>query len=86
MAHFPGIGVGADLAGVTGAVVSMYDIGCFAGAMSTGALADLYGRERLLALASIVCIIGAAIQAGSYTIPQIVRFYGVFTASSNIMD
>lgn len=71
---------------VTGAVVSMYDIGCFAGAMSTGALADLYGRERLLALASIVCIIGAAIQAGSYTIPQIVRVYGVFTASSNIMD
>ncbi|KAL2868795.1 sugar porter family MFS transporter [Aspergillus lucknowensis] len=57
---------------VTGAVVSMYDIGCFVGAMSTGALADLYGRERLLAFSSVVCIVGAVIQAGSYTIPQII--------------
>ncbi|KAL4884507.1 general substrate transporter [Aspergillus karnatakaensis] len=57
---------------VTGAVVSMYDIGCFAGAISTGALADLYGRERLLAIASVVCIIGALVQAASYSIPQII--------------
>ncbi|KAL5332535.1 general substrate transporter [Aspergillus crustosus] len=57
---------------VTGAVVSMYDIGCFVGAMSSGVLADMYGRERLLAIASAVCIIGAGIQAGSYTIPQII--------------
>ncbi|KAL4869186.1 general substrate transporter [Aspergillus spectabilis] len=35
-------------------------------------LADIYGRERLLAFASAVCIIGAVIQAGSYTIAQII--------------
>ncbi|GES64132.1 sugar transporter [Aspergillus terreus] len=57
---------------VTGAVVSMYDIGCFIGAMSTGILADWYGRERMLAIASMVFIIGAVLQAASYTIVQII--------------
>ncbi|KAL5356691.1 general substrate transporter [Aspergillus floccosus] len=57
---------------VTGAVVSMYDVGCFIGAMSTGILADWYGRERMLAIASVVFIIGAVLQAASYTIVQII--------------
>ncbi|KAF9894942.1 hypothetical protein FE257_004564 [Aspergillus nanangensis] len=57
---------------VTGAVVSMYDVGCFFGAMSTGSLSDRYGRERMLAIASVVFIIGAVIQSASYTIVQII--------------
>jgi predicted MFS family arabinose efflux permease len=56
---------------VTGAVVSLYDIGCFVGAMSIGFLADSCGRERSLSIASIVFIIGAIIQAASYDIPTI---------------
>ena len=59
-------------AGVTGAVVSLYDVGCFIGAMSLGYLADPYGRERTLAFASVIVIIGAMIQAASYSITQIV--------------
>lgn len=58
--------------GVIGAVVSMYDVGCFIGAMSTGTLSDWYGRERMLVLASAVFVIGAILQATSYTIVQIV--------------
>lgn len=53
----------------------MYDIGCFIGAMSTGILADWYGRERMLAIASAVFIIGAVLQAASYTIVQIVSYH-----------
>ena len=52
--------------GVTGAVVSLYDIGCFLGAMSIGLLSDRYGRERSISIASIVFILGAIIQAASY--------------------
>jgi hypothetical protein len=45
--------------------------------MSTVALADVYGRERLLELASAVCTIGTMIQAGSYTILRIVGVEGL---------
>jgi MFS family permease len=58
--------------GVTGTVVSLYDVGCFIGAMSLGYLADPIGRERTLAIASFVFIIGAILQATSYSIVQIV--------------
>lgn len=60
--------------GVTGTVVSLYDIGCFIGAMSLGYLADPIGRERTLAVACVVFIVGAVLQTASYTITQIVRF------------
>lgn len=55
-------------------VVSLYDIGCFIGAMSVGFLADPIGRERTLAIAAFVFIIGAILQAASYTVAQIVRY------------
>jgi hypothetical protein len=51
---------------VTGAVVSLYDVGCFVGAMSVGFLADGIGRERSLSIASVVFIVGAVIQSASY--------------------
>lgn len=41
--------------------------------MSIGYLADPIGRERTLAVACVVFVIGAVIQAASYTITQIVR-------------
>lgn len=53
-------------------VVSLYDVGCFIGAMSLGYLADPIGRERTLAIASIVFIIGAVLQSASYTVTEIV--------------
>ncbi|KAI0018039.1 putative sugar transporter [Xylariomycetidae sp. FL0641] len=56
---------------VTGAVVSLYDIGCLLGALSIGELADRHGRERTLSLACAVFVAGAALQAASYTIAQI---------------
>lgn len=53
-------------------VVSLYDIGCFIGAMSLGYLADPIGRERTLAVACVVFVIGAVLQVASYSITQIV--------------
>lgn len=52
--------------------MSMYDVGCFIGAMAIGFFADRIGRERTLSLASAVFIVGAVIQAASYSITQIV--------------
>lgn len=56
---------------VTGAVISLYDIGCFLGAMSIGFLSDRIGRERSLSVASFVFIIGAIVQSASYDVPTI---------------
>lgn len=74
---------------VTGAVVSLYDIGCFIGAMSTGFLADDVGRERTLAIASVVFVVGAVIQCASYSIVQItvgrvVLGYGVGACAAGV--
>lgn len=61
------------LLGVTGAVVSLYDIGCFLGALSIGLLCDRFGRERSISLIMVVFIIGAVIQTASYVRSQIVH-------------
>lgn len=67
----------------------MYDIGCFIGAMSTGSLSGRYGHERMLAIASVVFIIGAVLQAASYIVVQIMRNRSRFThipLSNKIID
>ena len=74
---------------VTGAVVSLYDIGCLVGAMSIGILADAHGRERTLSTACVVFIIGAVIQAASYTITaitigRVVLGYGVGACAGGV--
>ncbi|KAJ5121742.1 Sugar transporter [Penicillium atrosanguineum] len=74
---------------VTGTVVSLYDIGCFIGAMSLGYMADPIGRERTLAVACFVFIVGAIIQVTSYSITQItigrvVLGYGVGACAGGV--
>ncbi|KAI1473408.1 putative sugar transporter [Daldinia eschscholtzii] len=74
---------------VTGAVVSLYDIGCLVGAMSIGVLADHCGRERTLSIACVVFIIGAVLQSASYnitsiTIGRVILGYGVGTCAGGV--
>ncbi|KAK7750182.1 hypothetical protein SLS62_007933 [Diatrype stigma] len=74
---------------VTGAVVSLYDIGCLVGAMSIGVLADLHGRERTLSTACVVFVIGAVLQAASYsitaiTLGRVILGYGVGACAGGV--
>ncbi|KAI0964970.1 general substrate transporter [Xylaria arbuscula] len=55
-----------------GFVVSIYNIGCVIGALTIGFFADSCGRERTISLASSVFILGALLQAASYTIAQMI--------------
>ncbi|KAI0889806.1 uncharacterized protein GGS22DRAFT_183149 [Annulohypoxylon maeteangense] len=54
-----------------GFIISIYNIGCMVGAMTTGVFADACGCKRTISLASLAFIIGPLIQAGFYTIAQI---------------
>jgi MFS family permease len=57
--------------------------------MSIGFLADHYGRERTLSIASIVFIIGAIVQAASYDVPtitvgRVILGYGVGACAAGV--
>ncbi|KAF2488787.1 sugar transporter STL1 [Lophium mytilinum] len=53
-----------------GTMTSIYNIGCFCGAMSTVWTGDILGRPRQIILGSTIIMIGAIIQATSYGVPQ----------------
>lgn len=54
-----------------GFVVSVYNLSCALGALLVGGLADAYGRERTLALASAVTVLGALLQAAAWSLAQV---------------
>ncbi|KAJ9193238.1 hypothetical protein DTO164E3_6844 [Paecilomyces variotii] len=51
-------------------MTSVYNLGCFAGAMSTVWTGDVFGRPRQILLGSTIIALGATIQAASYGVPQ----------------
>lgn len=53
-----------------GFVVSVYNLSCAVGALAVGSLADVYGRERTLSMASVLTTLGALVQTFSYTLTQ----------------
>ncbi len=55
-------------ANTIGNIVSLYEIGCFIGALSTFVVGDALGRRRTILLSSIFMLAGAAIQAASSTV------------------
>lgn len=51
-------------------MTSVYNLGCFAGAMSTVWTGDIFGRPRQILLGSSIIAVGAIIQATAYGVPQ----------------
>ena len=54
-----------------GFVVAVYEIGCLAGALATMYIGDKLGRRKTIVLGCAVMIIGAIIQAASYSAGQL---------------
>ncbi len=59
--------MGNPSATVQGTLTSVYNLGCFGGALSTLYTGDKLGRPRTLILGSSVIALGAIIQASSYS-------------------
>lgn len=57
---------------VQGTVVAIYEIGCFFGAIICMLVGERLGRRKCIAIGCIVLSIGAAIQASSYSIAQLI--------------
>jgi len=55
-----------------GTIVSLYDIGCFFGAISTFLFGERYGRKRTFIVGVIIMSIGAVIQACSFSVAQMI--------------
>jgi len=51
-------------------MTSVYNLGCFVGAMSTVWTGDFFGRPRQILVGSTIIAIGAIIQTASYSVPQ----------------
>jgi len=61
---------GHPSANTQGTMTSVYNLGCFAGALSTILTGDWLGRPRQILLGSTIIAIGAVIQTASWSVPQ----------------
>lgn len=61
---------GHPSADTQGTMTSVYNIGCFIGALSTIITGDILGRPRQILLGSSVIAIGAIIQTACWSVPQ----------------
>ncbi|RLV95949.1 Sugar transporter STL1 [Spathaspora sp. JA1] len=55
-----------------GLVVAIYEIGCLAGALYTMYIGDKIGRRKTIFIGCIIMIIGAIIQAASFSVSQLI--------------
>ena len=63
---------------LTGFVTSVYDLGCFAGAILTLAVGEWLGRKRMLIIFTIIMTTGILIQTGAHTMQHLL--WGRFVA------
>jgi MFS family permease len=52
-------------------MTSVYNIGCFFGALSTVFTGDWLGRPKVILLGSTVIAVGAIIQTACWSVPQV---------------
>ncbi|KAK6434905.1 hypothetical protein LTR95_008912 [Oleoguttula sp. CCFEE 5521] len=57
---------------VQGITVGGYTLGCFFGAVATIWLGNLLGRKKTIFIGSSIMVVGAAIQASSFSLPQLI--------------
>lgn len=55
---------------IQGTLTSVYNLGCFFGALSTIYTGDILGRPRVILVGSTIIALGAIIQASSYSVAQ----------------
>ena len=62
----------ADNTNLQGTVTSLYDVGCFFGAVSGFYIGERLGRKRAIILGTVIMMVGAVIQVSSFGVPQMI--------------
>jgi MFS family permease len=62
----------SQVSNVQGITVGAYTLGCFFGAVATIWLGNMLGRKKTIIIGSAIMIVGAAVQASSYHLPQLI--------------
>jgi len=57
---------------IQGITVGSYTLGCFFGAVATIWLGNILGRKRTIFTGSLIMVIGATLQASSFSLPQLI--------------
>lgn len=57
---------------MVGLIVAIYEIGCFLGSVATAIVSEQLGRRRSIAIGCVIMIIGAVLQATSYSRAQMI--------------
>ncbi|KAL0140801.1 general substrate transporter [Mucor lusitanicus] len=55
-----------------GAIVALYEIGCMAGALSTGKIGDLLGRRMTIRVGCLILCVGAVLQTAAINAPMMI--------------
>ncbi|KAK9242578.1 general substrate transporter [Lipomyces tetrasporus] len=77
---FPAMDVGTNVPAdqrehnstIQGVAVSLYEVGCMLGAITTMVTGDIFGRRKTIFFGAIVMIIGTAIQCSSFSLAQFI--------------
>ncbi|KAK2461111.1 hypothetical protein APHAL10511_006890 [Amanita phalloides] len=64
--------MGNPSAGLQGTIVSLYDIGCFFGAMSTFVIGEPLGRKKTFLIGVVIMSIGAILQISTFSLAQMI--------------
>lgn len=62
----------AHAANIQAITVGAYTLGCFFGAVATIWLGNMLGRKRTIFTGSTIMVIGATLQASSFSLPQLI--------------
>jgi MFS family permease len=57
---------------IQGITVGSYTLGCFFGAIATIWLGNILGRKRTIFIGSAIMVVGAVLQASSFSLPQLI--------------
>ena len=66
------LNIAANDANTISTVVSIYDIGNMVGCLVAAVWGGKFGRKKLIAVGCIIAVVGAVLQASSYSVPQMV--------------